>query len=147
MDCVRKNISKELDGELDDAERVYLREHLETCADCRAFRASLIELRSIHAGLEECEPPPALRAGILEALEEPAAAGWWNGWIRIAVPAAAALVVFLGVLAGGRLAELLVPSNGSDMAKAFGLEYLEEHPPGSIGELILVDARGGDGDE
>ncbi|MCK4349827.1 MAG: hypothetical protein KAX13_03160, partial [Candidatus Krumholzibacteria bacterium] len=60
---------------------------------------------------------------------------------------AAVLVVFLGLLAGGRLAEMIGPVNGNGQTDVFGLEYLEELPPGSIGELILADSEGGNGDE
>ena len=72
---------------------------------------------------------------------------WTHGWLRFALPAAAAVVLFLGVLAGGNLIEVIMPSNGTDAAEVFGLEYLEEHPPGSVGELMLAEAEGGAEDE
>jgi predicted anti-sigma-YlaC factor YlaD len=147
MDCMRREISKELDGELDEAGEALLRSHLETCRDCRGFRESLLELRSLHSGLDELEPPPTLVDSVMEVLDEPAAPRWLQGWPRIVVPAAAALVIFLGVLAGGRLAELLMPVNGTNTVSVFGFEYLEEHPPGSIGELMLAESQGGVDDE
>jgi anti-sigma factor RsiW len=143
MDCMRGEISRELDGELDEAGRELLRSHIATCSDCREFRESLLELRSLHKELTELEPPRNLVTAVMDVLEEPEEQGLLQGWLRIVIPAAAALVVFLGVLAGGRLAELLMPSNGTDTASVFGLEYLEEHPPGSIGELMLAESEGG----
>ena len=56
MDCVRREISKELDGELDEAGKALVRDHLEKCRDCREFRQSLLELRSLHSRLDELEP-------------------------------------------------------------------------------------------
>ena len=50
-------------------------------------------------------------------------------------------------MAGGNLMEMFLPSNGTDATEVFGLEYLEEHPPGSVGELMLAGVDGGVEDE
>mgnify|MGYP001056375631 CR=1 FL=1 len=150
MKCsdVRKWISQELDGLLSDENRSVLTVHLESCEACREFRATLAELHSLHRTAGELDPPGSLLPSIMEAVEEESAGRTWtHGWLRYALPAAAAVVLVLGIIAGGNLTDILLPSNGSDAAEVFGLEYLEEHPPGSIGELMLAETEGGADDE
>ena len=149
MKCseTRRDISRELDGELEPSRAEALATHLEACEDCRSYRESMQRLFSLHSGLEEAEPPSMLLPSVMSALEQPARRDRSSWWLRFAVPAAAALVVFFGLLAGGRLAEMVGPVNENGQTDLFGLEYLEELPPGSIGELILADSEGGKGDE
>lgn len=150
MKCsdVRREISRELDGALDEERISVFTDHLETCDDCRLFRAALAELHSLHRTAEDLDPPPSLLPSIMDAVgERGAGPAWAGGWLRFALPAAAAVVLFLGILAGGSLMKMLLPSNGTDASEVFGLEYLEEHPPGSIGELMLAGVEGGVEDE
>ncbi len=150
MKCsdIRKRISRELDGVLNEEERSAVAGHLESCDDCREFKTALSRLHTMHGNAEEVEPPASLLPSIMYAVEErgkaPARA---SGWLRFALPAAAAVVLVLGILAGGSLTELIVPSNGTDGNGVLGLEYLEEHPPGSVGELMLAGLEGGVEDE
>jgi predicted anti-sigma-YlaC factor YlaD len=150
MKCsdIRKRISRELDGVLKEEELSAVTGHLEVCDSCREFRAALSRLHALHRNAEEMDPPASLFPSIMFAVEErgqaPARAG---GWLRFALPAAAAVVLFLGILAGGNLTELILPSNGADANGVLGLEYLGEHPPGSVGELMLAEAEGGGEDE
>jgi anti-sigma factor RsiW len=149
MKCsdMKKEISRELDGELEQPRAEALAAHLETCEDCRDYRASMQQLYFLHSGLVEVEAPFLLLPSVMSALEESARRDRSSWWLRLAVPAMVALVLFLGVLVGGRLAEMVGPVNGNGQADVFGLEYLEELPPGSIGELMLADSEGGNGDE
>ena len=150
MKCsdVRKEISKELDGVLDKEQLSVLAGHLESCEACREFRAALTQLHSLHLTAEELDPPMSLLPSIMDAVEERGAGpAWTRGWLRFALPAAASVVLFLGILAGGILTDMLLPSNGTDAAEVFGFEYLEEHPPGSVGELMLAGVEGGVEDE
>lgn len=150
MKCgeIRKGISRELDGTLSEEELRTVESHLESCEACREFRAAFAELHSLHREAEVFDPPVSLLPSIMEAVEERSKGWTWtHGWLRFALPAAAAVVLFLGILAGGNLIEMVLPSNGTDASKVFGLEYLEEHPPGSIGELMLAEAEGGARDE
>jgi predicted anti-sigma-YlaC factor YlaD len=150
MKCsdVRKEISRELDGVLDEERLSFLAGHLESCDACREFRAALARVHSLHRAEEELDPPMSLLPSIMDAVEERGAGPTWaRGWLRFALPAAAAVVLFLGILAGGSLTEMLLTSNGTDVAEVFGLEYLEEHPPGSVGELMLAGVEGGVEDE
>ncbi len=150
MKCsdIRKRISRELDGLLNEEDSAAVARHLESCEDCREFKAALSRLHQLHHDAEEVEPPVSLLPSIMYAVEErvkaPARA---SGWLRFALPAAAAVALFLGILAGGSLTELIMPGNGTDANGVLGLEYLEEHPPGSIGELMLAGVEGGVDDE
>jgi len=150
MKCsdVRKEISRELDGVLDEERLSSLAGHLESCDTCREFRAVLAGLHSLHRTAEELDPPMSLLPSIMDAVEERGPGpSWAHGWLRFALPAAAAAVLFLGILAGGSLTEMILRTNGTDVAEIFGLEYLEEHPPGSVGELMLAGVEGGVEDE
>ncbi len=150
MKCsdVRREISRELDGALDEERLSAIAGHLEGCEDCRLFRSALTELHSLHRDAEEVDPPARLRRSIMDAVEKRGAGrARIHGWLRFALPAAAAVVLFLGVLAGGSLTRLILPSNGTDASEVFGLEYLDEHPPGSVGELMLAGIEGGADDE
>ena len=150
MKCsdVRKEISRELDGVLNEEELSALARHLQSCDACREFSAAFAELHSLHREAEALDPPISLLPSIMDAVEEHGTGRTWtHGWLRFALPAAAAVVLFLGIMAGGSLMEMLLPSNGTDVTEVFGLEYLEEHPPGSVGELMLAGVEGGVEDE
>lgn len=150
MKCsdVRKGISRALDGLLSGEELGAVESHLESCDACREFRSALVELHSLHRDAEAFEPPVSLLQSIMDAVEERSTGRTWtHGWLRFALPAAAAIVLVLGILAGWNLMGVLMPTNGTDAAEVFGLEYLEEHPPGSVGELMLAEAEGGVEDE
>ena len=149
MKCsdMRRDISSELDGELEQSRALELEKHLEICEDCRSYRSAMIRIYSIHEGLVEAEPPAGLVPSVMSALEDPGRRERTGFWRRLMVPAAAALVVFLGIMAGAQIAEMVSPSNGNGQSDVFGLEYLEELPPGSIGELMMADSEGGNGDE
>ena len=150
MKCsdVRREISRELDGALDEERRSILADHLEICDDCRLFRAAVAELHSLHRTAEEMDPPAYLLPSIMDAVaERRVGAVRARRWLGFALPAAAAVVLFLGILAGGSIMKMILPTNGTDAREVFGLEYLDEHPPGSVGELILAVAEGGEEDE
>jgi len=150
MKCsdVRREISRELDGALDEERLSALADHLEGCEDCRLFRSALAQLHSLHMGEEEVDPPARLLPAILGAVEERGAGrARIRSRLGFALPAAAAVVLFLGILAGGSLTKLMPPANGTDASEVFGLEYLDEHPPGSVGELMLAGVEGGVDDE
>jgi predicted anti-sigma-YlaC factor YlaD len=149
MKCsdARKDISRGLDGELAQSGSEGLAGHLAVCEECRAYRSLMSRLFSVHSDFEEIDPPAGLVPSVMSAIEDRDRRGRQTWWFRFAVPAAAATVVFLGVLAGGRLAEMAGPANGNGQTDVFGLEYLEELPPGSIGDMMLADSEGGNGDE
>lgn len=150
MKCsdIRKRISRGLDGLLDDEERAAVAGHLESCDGCREFESALTQLHALHRSTGEVEPPATLLPSIMYEVEERSGArARMSGWLRFALPAAAAVVLFLGILAGVSLTELIVPSNGMDANGVLGLEYLDEHPPGSLGELMLAGVEGGVDDE
>jgi anti-sigma factor RsiW len=149
MKCgdMRRDISRQLDGELERSRAEELERHLEACESCRSFQAEMLSIYSLHEGLAESDAPSTLLPGVMSTLEETRQRSRARWWYRLALPAAAALVMFLGVLAGGRIAEMVGPADGNGQADVFGLEYLEEMPPGSIGELMLADSEGSESDE
>jgi predicted anti-sigma-YlaC factor YlaD len=139
----RKYISKELDGELQQRERELLRRHLDSCEGCRTFRDSVLEVTVLHRGMAEVEAPPALLPAVMAAFEEhePAAARKW--WLGIPVPAISVLALLLGISIGGFLIDAFTPAGANGQADVLELEYLDEYPPQSIGEVLLSNAEGG----
>jgi predicted anti-sigma-YlaC factor YlaD len=148
MECsdVRKLISRKLDGEIQKRERELLGQHLDSCEGCREFHESALELYALHREMAELEAPPAILPAVMAAFEErePVAARRW--WLGIPVPAMAVLVMIVGVAIGGFLIDALTPTEVNGQADVLELEYLDEYPPESIGEVLLSDAEGG-GDE
>lgn len=149
MDCrdFKKLISRELDGEISDSDRKALDRHIEACDGCRDFKSALARTFSIHRGLPDAAAPPSIVPAVVAAVEreEPVRRAPW--WRRIVVPAAAAVVLVAGTLSGNYLADAFVTSNGIATAETLELDYLDEYPPGSVGDMLIAAAEGGDNEE
>lgn len=148
MECndIRNLISKELDGEIQEREREFLRRHLDSCEECRELRESFLEVSTLHREMIELEAPLAILPAVMAVFEErePEVARKW--WLRIPVPAMTVLVMLLGIGIGGFLIDAFTPTEVNGQADVLELEYLDEYPPESIGEVLLSEAEGG-GDE
>ena len=148
MDCpkFRRMISRVLDGELDGTENENLDEHLASCAGCRRFRDLTLAGLSMHRSVNEADPPPSLLPSIVAAVEVGPPRGWMSGWIRMAIPAAAAAAAVLGFWIGVLMHESFVPARAGNQTDVLELSYLDEYPPGSLGEILMTSNEGG-GDE
>jgi len=148
MDCrkFRNMVSRELDGELEEAVREGLDAHLASCAGCRRFREISLAGLSIHRAARDADPPASLLPSILAAVEVESRRSPMPGWLRLAVPAAAAAAAVTGIWMGGLMHESYTPKSAASGADALELAYLDEFPPGSMGD-ILVDASEGGEDE
>jgi hypothetical protein len=139
-------VSRELDGALDGAGREDLDTHLASCAGCRRFRDLSRAGLSVHSSVTEVDPPSSLLPSILAAVEVGPRRGWMHGWLRVAVPTAAAAAVVFGVWIGGFMHESYAPARTGNQTDVLELTYLDEYPPGSLGD-ILMTSNGGGGDE
>jgi len=148
MDCrkFRRMVSRELDGALDGAGRADLESHLASCAGCRRFRDLSLAGLSVHSSVTEVDPPSSLLPSILAAVEVGPRWGWMHGWLRLAVPTAAAAAVVFGVWIGGFMHKSYAPASAGNQTDVLELTYLDEYPPGSLGD-ILMTSNGGGGDE
>lgn len=148
MECsdLRKLISEELDGEIREGDRDLLGRHLDSCEGCREFRESLLEMSALHREMVEVEAPSTILSAVMAATEEQEAEETRKWWFRIPVPAAAVLVMLLGIGIGVFLTEAFTPAAVNGQADVLELEYLDEYPPESVGEVLLSVAEGG-GDE
>ncbi|MCX5752222.1 MAG: zf-HC2 domain-containing protein [Candidatus Krumholzibacteria bacterium] len=148
MDCrkFRRMVSRQLDGALDGASRADLESHLSSCTGCRRFRDLSLAGLSMHRSVKEADPPRSLFPSILAAVEVGPRWRWNGGWLRAAVPAAAAAAAVLGVWVGGLIHESYAPATAGNQADVLELTYLDEYPPGSMGD-ILMTSNGGGGDE
>jgi anti-sigma factor RsiW len=146
MDCreFRKIVSRDIDGAIDASERERLERHLGLCPQCLRFREAVLAGSSIHRGIAELSPPPTLIPAIMAAVAARREKGWFRGWLRVAVPAAAAAVVVLGIWIGGLLASHVSPRYAYSRTDVLELGYLDEFPPGSVGEILMASSGGGD---
>jgi predicted anti-sigma-YlaC factor YlaD len=140
---VRRMISRELDGALDDAHRREVDDHVGACGECRRFRELLLSELSAHRSMREVEPPASLTERILSAVEPSPRASWMRGWLRFAVPAAAAASAVLGIWIGGLMRESYTPSSAGASADVLELGYLDEYPPDSFGYILTASNDGG----
>jgi len=149
MDCrkVRRMVSRELDGALDGAGREDLDRHLASCAGCRRFRDLSLAGLSVHSSVTEVDPPSSLLPSILAAVEVGPRWGWMHGWLRVAVPTAAAAVVVFGVWIGGFMHESYVPASAGNQTDVLELTYLDEYPPGSLGDILMTSNGGGEDEQ
>lgn len=120
MSCERAlEVQAYVDGELDAAASLAIERHIETCADCRALRAELEELRTAmtqHARYER--PTPEFRGRIEAAIAREARAApprsFWKGAFSGAMATAlAATIAFFVILPspGDRMADDVVAAH------------------------------------
>jgi predicted anti-sigma-YlaC factor YlaD len=145
MSCkeFRMMISRELDGAVEAVERERLERHLAACAGCRRFKELSLAGLSIHRSVKEANPPPSLVPSILAAVEARRDTEWIHGWLRVAVPAAAAAAAAFGIWVGGLIHESSTPNSTGDHADVLELSYLDEYPPGSLGDILMASNEGG----
>jgi anti-sigma factor RsiW len=81
-----------VDGELEPAEELDLRRHLDVCESCRAQVDGLLALKEAVAGSAEVRPVPHTLRERLATLGQPRARGWMGGLVALAALAALALI-------------------------------------------------------
>jgi hypothetical protein len=89
---------------------------------------------------------PRLVASICAAALESREARAARGWLRFALPAAAAAVFVLGFWVGSLMHERYGGGSASSLASGAAgleLEYLDEYPPGSFGDILAASYEGG----
>jgi anti-sigma factor RsiW len=114
----QEEIGAYLLGALTDLERQAFEQHLEGCAECRAETERLRPAAdTLPRSVEQVEPPPALRASIMEVVEREAReqAGkparrslreWFAAKPTLLRPAFAVGAILLGLVAGFGVAQL-----------------------------------------
>jgi len=144
MDCreYRRIVSRELDGSVEETEGASLERHMESCPACRRFREAAFAAASLHRRIIEVAPPADLASSIVARAARRREGAWLGGWLRFAIPAAAAAAV-IGIWLGGVLTQHFASGTGSSRTDVLELEYLDEYPPGSMGDLLAVSDAGG----
>jgi anti-sigma factor RsiW len=145
----REELGAYLLGALTDLERQAFERHVAGCADCRD---ELERLRpaadALPRSVEQVEPPPALKASLMEVVENEARArsGAPAARRRIRLPSLAgfrpalvAAALALGLLAGFGLAQL----GGDDDSRTVAATVDERRLPDASGSLRIP----GDGEE
>lgn len=123
-------LSAYLDNELDDARRLQVSGHLESCADCRKRLAALQAADAMVRGCDVIEPSATFersfwsKVSALEQRKPPA----WKRWLRpgwrpaVAVGLTAGIVMGALILAGSRRAPSL-----EDVIISENIELLTEY--------------------
>ncbi|MGD1049007.1 MAG: zf-HC2 domain-containing protein [Candidatus Krumholzibacteriaceae bacterium] len=145
MDCgeFRKMISRRIDGAIESDGCPELDRHLDSCARCRRFAELSLAGLAIHRSMTEVDPPRFMVSSIMAAVEARPGTEWRRGWLRFAVPAAAAAAAVLGVWIGGLIRESYAPKSVESRADILELKYLDEFPPGSFGDIMMASNEGG----
>lgn len=145
MECseYRRLISRMIDGECDASRRESIAAHLGECEGCRTFLESIQEISAFHRELGELDAPRSLVREVMDDIVEPRRRSRFAGLIRAAVPVAAAVVLVLGIYAGSYLVELYRQPVTNGQLAALELEYLDEYPPESMGDLLMEVTEGG----
>lgn len=144
MECreFRKMVSRRIDGAIENAECSELDRHLDSCARCRRFAELLLSGLAIHRSATDVDPPRSRVPSIMAAVEARTGTGRMRGWLRFAVPAAAAAAAVLGVWIGGLIRESYAPKSVESRADVLELKYLDEFPPGSLSDILMASNDG-----
>lgn len=138
MKCpeVQDSLSRWLDGEMPEADRVALSAHLEQCPACMAELRALKRLDAALADLE-VPLPSGLAKKVVSRLSRPAPP-WYQS---LALAACLVLGLFLGGALTGSFYQMPLNGNGNDLAS---LEVFQDLPQGSLGTLVAyTDEDGG----
>ncbi len=140
MDCsdFRKMASKKLDGVLGEEDIAELESHISECADCGSFMKLIVEAALIHREMTEIEPPAGLRGAVMASIEGKEAQERFGGRYKIAVSAAAVLILLAGIGTGNFIKEAFTPADLNSHVEQLELEYLDEYPPNSLGEVLMA---------
>jgi hypothetical protein len=148
----REEIGAYLLGALTDVERREFEEHLESCAECREEAERLRPAaESLPRSVEQVEPPPSLKASIMEVVErdarersgKPARRSlreWFAAKPAILRPALGAAALVLGLVAGFGVAQIA----GDDDGRTVVATVDETRVPDATGTL-RVEGDGQDG--
>ena len=103
----QEDIGAYLLGALNDIERKAFERHIAGCGECQE---ELAELRpaadALPGSVEQVEPPPRLKASLMEVVEREAAQGERPGRLRFNRPLAIAAVLLIGLVVGFAVAQL-----------------------------------------
>ena len=154
MHCrrVRRRLSAYQDGELKPAERKRIRAHLEGCPACRDQYEEMHQVWHTLGEMSEIQPTPGFYPRLLGRIERPHKVGPLQRlrWALQPFPAplATVTVLFVGILVGAYLGNLLVTgdfyplwSRPTSFARAgvtlASLRAFDPIPPGTLGEGYL----------
>jgi predicted anti-sigma-YlaC factor YlaD len=95
MDCreVRENLQSYHERDLDETLLRAMDEHLSRCGQCGKMYADLCDAWAMLDAWEDAVPPDGLRERILSSIPARKGGMWW----KIALPAAAAFVLVVGI--------------------------------------------------
>jgi hypothetical protein len=129
-------IQAELDGQLDAQQRAELAQRVLADPEARALREELQHLRSMLDELEKVEPPPELKASVLDSLPVAAAPRSASPWLSAHWRYAALIA---GVLAGATVVYETVDGPGPGSSELAGTMAARQ----AAQTLDAVELRGG----
>ncbi len=153
MKCseVRRKLSAFLDGEISNAGKKEIAEHLETCKGCQEELVAFSRVMDALGVLEGMEPPAYFITRVRQCVREEGRPTPFLERIRsIAISFATAAAVVASVLIGNQFGRTLyqsvtpaVVSETAETDDIFGFGTLEEFPDGSLSDIYNELVAGG----
>jgi len=149
---IQKRFLLYIDGDLSEAEKLMLDQHLDECDDCKRHFEELANIWKEERKLEQPLPSPALWYNLKNRMEKEAEK---SIPLRVIVGKAKLLlntvitvgVVVFAIFIGSRFGSLLTPQNiGQDVVYAqsennrdeFGMSYFNAAPPNSLAKDLFI---------
>jgi len=136
-----KYFSPYIDGELGKRESSLLESHLAQCERCSGELDELKRLQGQFMQAERFYAPPALRARVMDRVnEQPAQAfSLFPFFARFVEAGVFLLVIIAGIMSGGKLMNAFAPHNkGVQVISSLSLETFEALPPDSLVRAYLT---------
>lgn len=149
---IQKKFLLYIDGDLSEAEKLLIDQHLDECADCKRHFEELANIWSEERILESPLPSQALWYDLKDRMEKeslkkvPAAAKISNVKLLLNTAITVAIVVF-AVFVGSRFGSALSTQSNTqsetyvyseNILDEFGMSYFDAVPPNSIAKDLFV---------
>ena len=149
---IQKRFLLYIDGDLPEAEKLLIEQHLTECSSCKKHFEELANIWNEERKLEPMLPPPALWYDLKNRMEEktgnPNRAVINNAKFLLNTAFTVGVVVF-AILTGSWFGSKLNPQTGSNnnsfalmenTRDEFGMSYFDVVPPNSITKDLLLSA-------
>jgi predicted anti-sigma-YlaC factor YlaD len=151
---IQKRFLLYIDGDLPEAEKLLIDQHLNECSICKKHFEGLANIWNEERTLEQPLPSPALwyklKNTLEKEIEKPNPLRALVGNARLLINTAMTVgVVVVAIFIGSRLGSLLSPQNTSQSVTYaqsennrddFGMSYFDAVPPNSITKDIFLSA-------
>ncbi len=155
MKCkrLRRKLVAYLDGELEEKQKLSIKEHLTKCRECKKEADLLNKSFCLLKDQQRLKPSQGFEASLRERIysteeKQLLPQAIFGRLVHAALPAAVAAVLIIGVLVGGSV-EKIIPSQTVKLKEeryltSIGLDSFQDLPSGSLPEIYLNLASAGE---